>query len=70
MAQTAATNTGYPGIEARGSDCHTSCRHGKHYGRWIDTESSRELERIWEAHAKHGPNYTEITPKSHQEEMA
>lgn len=33
------------------------------YGRWIDTESSRELERIWEGMQ----NMTQITPKLPQE---
>ena len=33
------------------------------YGRWIDTESSRELERIWEGMQ----NMARITPKLHQE---
>ena len=33
------------------------------YGRWIDTESSRELERIWEGMQ----NKARITPKLHQE---
>ena len=33
------------------------------YGRWIDTESSRELERIWEGMQ----NMAQITPKLHQE---
>lgn len=32
------------------------------YGRWIDTESSRELERIWEGMK----NMSRITPKLHQ----
>lgn len=32
------------------------------YGRWIDTESSRELERIWEGMQ----NMAQITPKLHQ----
>ena len=33
------------------------------YGRWIDTESSKELERIWEGMQ----NMARITPKLHQE---
>jgi integrase len=33
------------------------------YGRWIDTESSKELERIWEGMQ----NMAQITPKLHQE---
>ena len=32
------------------------------YGRWIDTESSKELERIWEGMQ----NMAQITPKLHQ----
>ena len=36
------------------------------YGRWIDTESSRELERIWEGMQ----NMTQITPKLPQELQA
>ena len=36
------------------------------YGRWIDTESSRELERIWEGMQ----NIAQITPKLHHEAVA